>query len=1528
MGKEKMIGAYAMDAAQIYSLNKDHEFYRQWVPLMDDEDGGDTGVQGYMKISIQIVGPGEKIKFHDEAAEIAAEQAAEAKAGNDVSSLVAFVPTIQRDWQFLVVSIFRLEGIPVMDGDASLGGVGFSGGTDAFLSVQFGGAKPFRTKVKTVKGNRFAMNPVFNCDIWYPISIPTTTQNIKVATYDYDTKGNELIGVINVKYRAVDLRGEPCNLIWHNMYGAPEFKQGKTLDNVKKLGTAILSSVEKTVSSNYIDYGDLYNNVPDRGSVWKGRALLQFRIEKSESRPEKYRKPEIIPFRRKLKELPPNREPLTRSYVLQAAVFSGVNLPDFDKLLSKQGLRIKISIGLNEIFTKTAKFEKGLCRWNDFIRSEPFLLPQDLKQLPDIFIHLLREDDKPVCFYRLKAADPKTSTCYGFHQNASWILLQEDKSIDALPKDQFPGQVLLRLGFGPESESKETLTQWRQTLDDARSLSSYQLRVHIFQGADLPAADSNGMSDPFVKCYFLDTHLKTKTMKKTLYPAYYETLVFDNVDIPEFDNFQYAPQLTFRIYDEDDIGIKKNREYLGCFSCHLSHAVITEDIGYSEDFPDPKWYDLFTEVPGDGQGKMLVQMQLIPIRGRKLSTEAQSIKPKTESAYIELIALGIRDLAPYNFQAMQAPFLELEINSFGTSFKTATASSKKPDPSNPNFLEKLTMEVELPVKSIFATPLQIRCRDTRLGGYLKPIVGVGIADLSTKLPWSPNYIPPQTDFFIPPVEEVKTADANGAVDGGILPGANDDSVAKKVNETLAKQAQLMAEDKTIGTIKQPSIDEYVKKRIVEEDTGAGIFGALNHIKFDASLNAKKKVKSGQAADYKFQSVDYNEDDTEPTPEWRIGRRELPSELEADLVTTPFESYPLTRGKLKGLFGGSLKVVGVFKGIIRVKRRKDDPDVFPKELMETFSKPKPYKIRLYCLAAKALAAMDTDFRGNKTSSDPYLRVKLGKKVFNDRDNYVPQVIEVDFYKLIEFDAELPGTSQLIIEVMDKDTIGSDDLIGKTIIDLEDRWFDPRWQKEGEENRRLPGDNPLNPQSSRWATKPIERRSIYQPSSKLPQGILECYLDIMTPEQAIAFAPDDVALPPKQIFQIRVVIWKSKNVPPMDSLEKMSDLYVKVWPEGCKPQETDTHWRCKRGKASWNYRLLFDVELGHSTRLMKFPNLHFQLWDRDLLKWNDCAGEVVINIGEHFVFYRTVTVIFLTARCTAIVLGKYLRKAYRKNIPIKLFETPQGAAKKRQEKREQTVKRRDPDVLETGADVPFPEPIDAVPAKTPPLGFEKQGTDTDDTVMSPMASAPAINDLKDGSPRASAAKRPMYGSASSDSDDEDEDEDTGVGAVPNTPATAIKRRASVVPKNDPLLEGDGVHDEKDKEKKEHGKRGWFTWLFGSNEEEEEEEVEGEEGNNPAEEKDDDEEDASELQELLATFKSMTGLWEDDPLDSKWLDLASHDHNHPEKFKPMGSICYSIQIWPKDKATVMPVGAGRNEPNNNPFLPPPVGRLKFSW
>ena len=149
------------------------------------------------------------------------------------------------------------------------------------------------------------------------------------------------------------------------------------------------------------------------------------------------------------------------------------------------------------------------------------------------------------------------------------------------------------------------------------------------------------------------------------------------------------------------------------------------------------------------------------------------------------------------------------------------------------------------------------------------------------------------------------------------------------------------------------------------------------------------------------------------------------------------------------------------------------------------------------------------------------------------------VDCPFYKLVEFDAELPGTSQLIVDVMDKDTIGSDDLIGSTTIDLEDRWFDKRWQELGSVGIMqyfncillyflclslsvyvlFMKDNMVTPEAdaskARWKTKPLELRGLHIAGTNQPRGSLQMWVDILTTEDAITFPPDDVSLPPTQV-----------------------------------------------------------------------------------------------------------------------------------------------------------------------------------------------------------------------------------------------------------------------------------------------------------------------------------------------------------------------------------------------------------------------------
>ncbi len=102
-------------------------------------------------------------------------------------------------------------------------------------------------------------------------------------------------------------------------------------------------------------------------------------------------------------------------------------------------------------------------------------------------------------------------------------------------------------------------------------------------------------------------------------------------------------------------------------------------------------------------------------------------------------------------------------------------------------------------------------------------------------------------------------------------------------------------------------------------------------------------------------------------------------------------------------------------------------------------------------------------------------------------------------------------------------------------------------------------------------------------------------------------------------------------------------------------------------------------------MKFPYLHLQLWDRDIVKWNDCAGVIemmmmmvvmsmmmiVMMISRLYLFdqlyRRHLTTVHITGE-GAIDLGRFYRKAYKRNVAIKLFETKKGGVAKRAQKRE--------------------------------------------------------------------------------------------------------------------------------------------------------------------------------------------------------------------------------------------------------------------
>ena len=100
-------------------------------------------------------------------------------------------------------------------------------------------------------------------------------------------------------------------------------------------------------------------------------------------------------------------------------------------------------------------------------------------------------------------------------------------------------------------------------------------------------------------------------------------------------------------------------------------------------------------------------------------------------------------------------------------------------------------------------------------------------------------------------------------------------------------------------------------------------------------------------------------------------------------------------------------------------------------------------------------------------------------------------------------------------------------------------------------------------------------------------------------------------------------QAREMVAMDS-GNMNDLFVagKLLALGAKEQssETDTHWRAKEGTGSFNYRLLYDVELPSNPAEIKAEKpcrLTLTAWDRDpVLMKKEMIGLVQIDLKALF------------------------------------------------------------------------------------------------------------------------------------------------------------------------------------------------------------------------------------------------------------------------------------------------------------------------
>ena len=221
-----------------------------------------------------------------------------------------------------------------------------------------------------------------------------------------------------------------------------------------------------------------------------------------------------------------------------------------------------------------------------------------------------------------------------------------------------------------------------------------------------------------IQVRFCGSKQKTRVAKETTDPLFYQTLEFHET-LP--GDLKFAPEVVLTVWDQDVGGANSQ---VGLLRYSLVNAKLTKTD--SSPPAPPQWLALEDLNGGPTSGSLLVSFQLIQKRdpGEKYGLAMPIAPPCTRGAsYIEVIALGVRDMAPYNYEHVKEPKVRFDLPGIEENFTFTTRSSRYPRGRDANFLEKQIMVVQLPDNPAYAPMLAIRAYDRRLGGLKTVLVG-------------------------------------------------------------------------------------------------------------------------------------------------------------------------------------------------------------------------------------------------------------------------------------------------------------------------------------------------------------------------------------------------------------------------------------------------------------------------------------------------------------------------------------------------------------------------------------------------------------------------------------------------------------------------------------------------------------------------------------------------------------------------------------------------------------------------------------
>eukprot|EP00002_Diphylleia_rotans_P036357 TRINITY_DN799_c0_g1_i1.p1 TRINITY_DN799_c0_g1~~TRINITY_DN799_c0_g1_i1.p1 ORF type:complete len:1445 (-),score=361.51 TRINITY_DN799_c0_g1_i1:290-4624(-) len=1110
ISRNELIGSYEFGMSYVYN-QKNHEIWRVWVPLTDVTDENE-GVQGYVKLSVAVLGPGDEIKVHTEQEE----------KERDGQEAILSSPKIKQEGHLLMVDCHMADGLPKVDS---------MGKCDPYLSVVFAGNPPCETSHKEK-----TLTPVWGEGLEIPVMLPIMTDVIEVGLWDHERVGsNRLLASFFLRYSDVpkNLKADQVVPRWYNLYGP-------------QIGTS--NELAKKMSQGRVE-----------GTTYYGRALLSiYDVPMNE--------PKLNT--RKLEIIKTSADVRISQYYLRLDLYEAAELP-----FESGTVQVILAWGTYDMKAE-GDIKNGRAVFTSLFPEIKATFPEDVTQCPDVFIYIDKIDmlgsAKRVAYCRFKFSDLRDDVV-----NPSWFIFKEDKVIDAIPRGEFPGCVLMKLVAG---KTPNGIPVERPPLVRMK-MTKYIVRANIYQGRNLIAADDDGLSDPYIILKVGGQKVRTEVRYKTLFPVWNQVLEA-SADFPE--NLAFAPEIQVLVYDKD---VVSKDDFMGRFSVNVSNL----GPGFVE---TPKWYSLSMEDYNFPMGEILASFQVIP--QKEISSHPiMDIRPMTKPARVEIFVIGMRNLEPFRLLPIQNPFIEFDVGDRAKAGRYRTERSKRPSGQNPNFLKAINLELDIPLSKLYSPTLNMKVYDRRAGGAFTPMIGVSTVSLEHFVPWMNEQLVQDTGSGVGS-GEVKKKKKPKKIFGsmgfsmslqGIDLGLSQNSDEEEGKSEGSRLSRLLPVPK-IGT-------ENIRAaaKVLDRNASAAIGGVMSVFRepIYPKDDFEVRVELGEAAE----------------PEYLKDRIRLDDEMEDNYDLNPFHEFIIMRGMqvnddilpsfimqneavkaiTDALDNDSSKQVGRFKGFVRV-HSEGTPSPPPPFDLQSLMGTQPYVIRVYILKGIGLSPRD-----DNGFSDPYIVLELGNTKITNRDNKQEKTLDPEFFECHELTTTLPGPSILTVSVFDYDLIGSDELIGSTEIDLENRWFSKEWKA--------------------FKNKPLENRTLKIATSRAPQGKLQMWVDIIPRAEAHKHPKIDIAPPPKEDFEVRLIIWRARYMVNKDSITDQNDLYITADLTGCKKDRTDVHLRAKEGKGSFNYRMIFPVKLP-----MKNPRLTLAAWDFDVFAPNDIIGEVTLDLDHLF------------------------------------------------------------------------------------------------------------------------------------------------------------------------------------------------------------------------------------------------------------------------------------------------------------------------